>query len=143
MTAVVLDGLATAKAIKAELAERVVALKQRGVNPGLGTLLVGDDPGSHSYVSGKHRDCGQVGVESVRIDLPATASAADVRAAIRDLNDARDVTGYIVQLPLPVGIDANEMLELIDPAKDADGLHPTNLGRLVLGVGGEIGRAHV
>ncbi|MEN9748127.1 MAG: hypothetical protein RLZZ603_819 [Actinomycetota bacterium] len=138
MTAIRLDGLATAKAIKAELAERVVALKQQGIRPGLGTLLVGDDPGSHSYVAGKHRDCAEVGVESIRIDLPQTASAADVRAAIRDLNDAKDCTGYIVQLPLPFGIDTNEMLELIDPAKDADGLHPTNLGRLVLGVSGEL-----
>jgi len=138
MTAIRLDGLATAKAIKAELAERVIALKQAGINPGLGTLLVGDDPGSHSYVSGKHRDCAEVGVESIRIDLPNTASAADVRAAIRDLNESRECTGYIVQLPLPFGIDTNEMLELIDPAKDADGLHPTNLGRLVLGVSGEL-----
>jgi methylenetetrahydrofolate dehydrogenase (NADP+)/methenyltetrahydrofolate cyclohydrolase len=134
MTAIKLDGLAVAKAIKAELAERVVGLKQRGITPGLGTLLVGDDPGSHVYVSGKHRDCAEVGVHSVRIDLPNTASAADVRAAIRDLNSANDVTGYILQLPLPFGIDANEMLELIDPAKDADGLHPSNLGKLVLGV---------
>jgi methylenetetrahydrofolate dehydrogenase (NADP+)/methenyltetrahydrofolate cyclohydrolase len=134
MTAIKLDGLAVAKSIKAELAERVVALKQKGITPGLGTLLVGDDPGSHSYVAGKHRDCAQVGVHSVRIDLPNTASAADVRAAIRDLNNASDVTGYIVQLPLPFGIDANEMLELMDPSKDADGLHPANLGKLVLGV---------
>jgi methylenetetrahydrofolate dehydrogenase (NADP+)/methenyltetrahydrofolate cyclohydrolase len=134
MTAIKLDGLAVAKAIKAELAERVVGLKQRGITPGLGTLLVGDDPGSHVYVAGKHRDCAEVGVHSVRIDLPNTASAADVRAAIRDLNSANDVTGYILQLPLPFGIDANEMLELIDPAKDADGLHPINLGKLVLGV---------
>jgi methylenetetrahydrofolate dehydrogenase (NADP+)/methenyltetrahydrofolate cyclohydrolase len=138
LTAVKLDGLATAKAIKAELAERVVALKQQGKHAGLGTLLVGDDPGSHSYVGGKHRDCAEVGVESIRIDLPQTASAADVRAAIRELNEAKEVTGYIVQLPLPFGIDTNEMLELIDPAKDADGLHPTNLGRLVLGVSGEL-----
>jgi methylenetetrahydrofolate dehydrogenase (NADP+)/methenyltetrahydrofolate cyclohydrolase len=138
LTAVKLDGLATAKAIKAELATQVVELKQRGINPGLGTLLVGDDPGSHSYVSGKHRDCAEVGIHSIRIDLPASASAADVRAAIRDLNDAKDVTGYIVQLPLPIGIDTNEMLELIDPNKDADGLHPINLGRLVLGVSGEL-----
>jgi methylenetetrahydrofolate dehydrogenase (NADP+)/methenyltetrahydrofolate cyclohydrolase len=138
VTAIRLDGLATAKAIKAELAERVIALKQAGINPGLGTLLVGDDPGSHSYVSGKHRDCAEVGVESIRIDLPNSASAADVRAAIRDLNESRECTGYIVQLPLPFGIDTNEMLELIDPAKDADGLHPTNLGRLVLGVSGEL-----
>jgi methylenetetrahydrofolate dehydrogenase (NADP+)/methenyltetrahydrofolate cyclohydrolase len=99
---------------------------------------VGDDPGSHVYVAGKHRDCAEVGVHSVRIDLPNTASAADVRAAIRDLNSANDVTGYILQLPLPFGIDANEMLELIDPAKDADGLHPINLGKLVLGVNQEL-----
>ncbi|NDH64949.1 MAG: bifunctional methylenetetrahydrofolate dehydrogenase/methenyltetrahydrofolate cyclohydrolase [Microbacteriaceae bacterium] len=134
MTAIKIDGLAVAKTIKAELAERVVALKQRGINPGLGTLLVGDDAGSHTYVAGKHRDCAEVGVHSIRIDLPASASAADVRAAIRDLNDAKDVTGYIVQLPLPFGLDANEMLELMDPSKDADGLHPINLGKLVLGV---------
>ena len=138
MTAIKLDGLAVAKAIKAELAEKVVKLKQSGITPGLGTLLVGDDPGSHSYVAGKHRDCAQVGVNSIRIDLPNTATANDVRAAIKDLNDAKDVTGYIVQLPLPFGIDANEMLELIDPAKDADGLHPTNLGKLVLGVNQEL-----
>ena len=138
MTAIKLDGLATAKAIKAELAERVVHLKQQGIHAGLGTLLVGDDPGSHSYVSGKHRDCAQVGVESIRVDLPSTASAADVRAAIRELNEAKEVTGYIVQLPLPFGLNSNEMLELIDPEKDADGLHPTNLGKLVLGVSGEL-----
>ena len=138
MTAIKLDGLATAKAIKAELAERVVKLKQHDIHPGLGTLLVGDDPGSHSYVAGKHRDCAQVGVNSIRIDLPADASTNDIKAAIKDLNDAKDVTGYIVQLPLPFGIDTNEMLELIDPAKDADGLHPVNLGKLVLGVNTEI-----
>ena len=138
MTAVKLDGLATAKAIKAELAQQVVELKQRGINPGLGTLLVGDDPGSHKYVAGKHRDCAEIGMHSVRIDMKASSSAADIRAAIRDLNDARDVTGFILQLPLPLGIDSREMLELIDPDKDADGLHPINLGRLVLGVSGEI-----
>jgi methylenetetrahydrofolate dehydrogenase (NADP+)/methenyltetrahydrofolate cyclohydrolase len=138
VTAIRLDGLATAKAIKAELAERVIGLKQRGITPGLGTLLVGDDPGSHSYVAGKHRDCAEVGIDSIRIDLPNSASSADVRAAIRELNDSKECTGYIVQLPLPFGIDTNEMLELIDPAKDADGLHPTNLGRLVLGVSGEL-----
>ena len=138
MTAIKLDGLAAAKAIKAELAQQVVELKQRGINPGLGTLLVGDDPGSHKYVAGKHRDCAEIGMHSVRIDMKASSSAADIRAAIRDLNDARDVTGYIIQLPLPVGIDSLEMLELIDPAKDADGLHPINLGRLVLGVSGEL-----
>ena len=138
MTAIKLDGLATAKAIKAELADRVIHLKQKGITPGLGTLLVGDDPGSHSYVAGKHRDCAQVGVNSIRVDLPETASAADVRAAIRELNEAREVTGYIVQLPLPFGLNTNEMLELMDPNKDADGLHPINLGRLVLGVSGQL-----
>ncbi len=134
MTAIKIDGLAVAKTIKAELADRVVSLKQRGITPGLGTLLVGEDPGSHTYVAGKHRDCAEVGVHSIRIDLPNTATAADVRAAIKDLNSAKDVTGYIVQLPLPFGLDANEMLELMDPEKDADGLHPINLGKLVLGV---------
>ncbi len=132
MTAVILDGKAVAKTIKAELTQEVIELKKKGITPGLGTLLVGDDPGSHSYVSGKHRDCAEVGVHSVRIDLPANAKEADVRAAIKDLNDASDVTGYILQLPLPFGFNANEMLELIDPDKDADGLHPINLGRLVL-----------
>ena len=138
MTALILDGLATAKAIKTELAAEVVGLKARGINVGLGTILVGDDPGSLSYVSGKHRDCAEVGIESIRIDLPATASRADVQAAIKDLNQAKEVTGFIVQLPLPGGIDANEMLELIDPDKDADGLHPVNLGRLVMNTGGQI-----
>ena len=138
MTAQILDGLATARAIKAELTLDVQALKAKGVTPGLGTLLVGDDPGSHSYVAGKHRDCAQVGITSVRIDLPASASSADVVAAIRDLNSAPEVTGYIVQLPLPGGMDANQMLELIDPDKDADGLHPINLGKLVMNVSGEM-----
>jgi methylenetetrahydrofolate dehydrogenase (NADP+) / methenyltetrahydrofolate cyclohydrolase len=133
-----LDGLATAKAIKAELTQEVAKLRQKGITPGLGTLLVGDDPGSHSYVSGKHRDCAEVGINSIRIDLPATASKEDVMAAIKDLNEADDVTGYIVQLPLPSGMDSNAMLELIDPAKDADGLHPTNLGKLVMNVSGEM-----
>ena len=132
MTAVILDGKAVAQTIKAELKQEVIELKKKGITPGLGTLLVGDDPGSHSYVSGKHRDCAEVGVHSVRIDLPANAKEADVRAAIKDLNAASDVTGYILQLPLPFGFNANEMLELIDPDKDADGLHPINLGRLVL-----------
>ena len=132
MVAQILDGKAVAQAIKAELTQEVIELKKKGITPGLGTLLVGDDPGSHSYVSGKHRDCAEVGVHSVRIDLPANAKEADVRAAIKDLNDASDVTGYILQLPLPFGFNANEMLELIDPDKDADGLHPINLGRLVL-----------
>lgn len=138
MSAIKLDGLATAKAIKDELKERVIELKQRDVHPGLGTLLVGDDPGSHQYVGGKHRDCAEVGVNSIRIDLPTSASKNDIKAAIKDLNDAKDVTGYIIQLPLPMGIDTNEMLELIDPAKDADGLHPINLGKLVLGVNQEL-----
>jgi methylenetetrahydrofolate dehydrogenase (NADP+)/methenyltetrahydrofolate cyclohydrolase len=132
LTAVVLDGKAVAKEIKAELAKEVIELKQKGITPGLGTLLVGDDPGSHSYVAGKHRDCAEVGVHSVRIDLPANAKQADLMAAVRDLNEASDVTGYILQLPLPFGFDTNAMLEMIDPSKDADGLHPINLGRLVL-----------
>lgn len=138
MTAQRLDGVATAAQIKGELRDRISALKARGITPGLGTLLVGDDPGSRSYVAGKHRDCAEVGIESIRVDLPADASADDVRAAITALNENPAVTGYIVQLPLPKGIDENEMLGLIDPAKDADGLHPTNLGKLVLGVAGEL-----
>lgn len=138
MTAVKLDGLAVAKQIKLELAQQVTALKARGITPGLGTLLVGDDPGSLSYVAGKHRDCAEVGVNSIRIDLPASATEADVRKAIQDLNSAKEVTGYIVQLPLPAGMDSNRLLELIEPDKDADGLHPINLGRLVMNVSGEI-----
>lgn len=138
MTAVRLDGVATAAAVKSELAQRIATLKARGVVPGLGTLLVGEDPGSLSYVAGKHRDCAEVGIESIRVDLPATASTAEIEAAIFQLNANPAVTGYIIQLPLPAGIDENAMLELMDPDKDADGLHPTNLGRLVLGVGGEI-----
>ena len=136
MVAAVLDGVAAAAAVKAELAVRVAALADRGITPGLGTLLVGDDPGSHAYVAGKHRDCSEVGISSIRIDLPASASSADVRAAIADLNAATEVTGYIVQLPLPAGHDERAMLELMDPDKDADGLHPTNLGRLVMNVDG-------
>ncbi|MEI5584248.1 MULTISPECIES: bifunctional methylenetetrahydrofolate dehydrogenase/methenyltetrahydrofolate cyclohydrolase [unclassified Agromyces] len=138
MTAITLDGVATASAVKSELASRIAELRAHGVVPGLGTLLVGDDPASRSYVAGKHRDCAEVGIESIRVDLPRSASTADVRAAIRDLNSAREVTGYIMQLPLPTGHDENAMLELIDPDKDADGLHPTNLGRLVLGIEGEL-----
>jgi methylenetetrahydrofolate dehydrogenase (NADP+)/methenyltetrahydrofolate cyclohydrolase len=138
MTAVTLDGLAVAKQIKSELAQQVVSLRASGITPGLATLLVGDDPGSLAYVAGKHRDCAEVGVNSIRIDLPASATEADVRAAIKDLNAASEVTGYIVQLPLPKGMDANQLLELIDPAKDADGLHPVNLGRLVMNVSGNI-----
>ncbi len=138
MTARKLDGIATATAVKNELAVRIAALRERGIVPGLGTLLVGHDPGSLSYVAGKHRDCAEVGIESIRVDLPAMASADEVRAAIGALNANPAVTGYIVQLPLPAGLDENAMLELVDPNKDADGLHPTNLGRLVLGVGGTL-----
>jgi methylenetetrahydrofolate dehydrogenase (NADP+)/methenyltetrahydrofolate cyclohydrolase len=134
MSAVILDGKATAAKVKAQLAIKVAELKQKGVTPGLGTILVGDDPGSHSYVGGKHRDCQEVGIASIRIDLPASASQADVIAAIRELNNAKECTGYIVQLPLPKGLDSLAALELMDPEKDADGLHPTNLGRLVLGI---------
>ena len=129
----ILDGKALAAIIKADLRNRTEALKARGITPGLGTVLVGDDPGSLSYVAGKHRDCQEVGINSIRIDLPATAKQADVLAAIRDLNSAKECTGYIVQLPMPVGITAQTILEAIDPAKDADGLHPMNLGRLVSG----------
>jgi methylenetetrahydrofolate dehydrogenase (NADP+)/methenyltetrahydrofolate cyclohydrolase len=133
MGAQILDGKALAASIKQNLATRTAVLKARGITPGLGTVLVGDDPGSHSYVAGKHRDCQEVGVESIRVDLPATATQTDVLAAIRDLNNAKECTGYIVQLPLPRGIDTQIILEAIDPAKDADGLHPMNLGRLVAG----------
>jgi methylenetetrahydrofolate dehydrogenase (NADP+)/methenyltetrahydrofolate cyclohydrolase len=134
VTATILDGKAAAADIKADLATRVAALRERGVVPGLGTVLVGDDPGSLAYVAGKHRDCAEVGITSIRRDLPATASQADVEAVVDELNADPACTGYIVQLPLPRGHDANAVLERIDPAKDADGLHPTNLGRLVLGV---------
>ena len=137
MTAISLDGLATAAQIKKELTVEVEKLRTQGKTPGLGTLLVGDDPGSHSYVGGKHRDCAEVGIESIRIDLPASATEADVRTAIADLNSASEVTGYIVQLPLPFGMDANQMLGLIDPKKDADGLHPENLGKLVMNTSGK------
>ena len=133
MTAQKLDGTATAKAIKGELAERVAKLRERGVVPGLGTVLVGSDPGSTWYVNGKHKDCAEVGIESLREDLPETASQDDILGAVRRLNDNPACTGYIVQLPLPKGIDENAVLGEIDPAKDADGLHPTNLGWLVLG----------
>ena len=133
MSAQILDGKALAASIKKDLALRTSALKSGGVTPGLGTVLVGDDPGSHSYVGGKHRDCQEVGINSIRIDLPATATQADVLAAIKDLNAAKECTGYIVQLPLPKSINTQVILEAIDPDKDADGLHPLNLGRLVAG----------
>ena len=133
MSAVILDGKALAASIKKDLTARTSALKASGKVPGLGTILVGDDPGSHSYVSGKHRDCKEVGITSLRVDLPASASQSDVLAAIKDLNSAAECTGYIVQLPLPKAINTQMILEAIDPAKDADGLHPMNLGRLVAG----------
>ncbi|MFW6092235.1 MAG: bifunctional methylenetetrahydrofolate dehydrogenase/methenyltetrahydrofolate cyclohydrolase [Actinomycetota bacterium] len=132
MSVTILDGKATAAAIKAELTERVDALRSRGVTPGLGTVLVGDDPGSHAYVAGKHRDCAEVGIESIRRDLPATAGQAEVEAAVAELNADPACTGFLVQLPLPGGLDDQPVLEAVDPAKDADGLHPVNLGRLVM-----------
>lgn len=134
MTAQILDGTATAATIKTELTQRVAALGARGVTPGLGTLLVGDDPGSKWYVAGKHRDCAEVGISSIQEELPADATQEDIEAAVRRLNENPACTGFIVQLPLPRGIDTHRVLELIDPDKDADGLHPTNLGRLVLRV---------
>lgn len=133
MTATILDGKATAAKVKADLANRVAALKAKGVNPGLGTILVGDDPGSHAYVGGKHKDCQEVGIASIRVDLPASSTEADVLKAVNELNNDQNCTGYIVQLPLPKGIDTNKVLEAMSPEKDADGLHPVNLGRLVLG----------
>ncbi|PRZ35207.1 methylenetetrahydrofolate dehydrogenase (NADP+)/methenyltetrahydrofolate cyclohydrolase [Antricoccus suffuscus] len=134
MSATILDGKATATAIKEELKSRVARLREQGIAPGLGTVLVGDDPGSRSYVAGKHRDCEQVGITSIRRDLPATATQGEVETAIAELNADPACTGYIVQLPLPKGLDGEAALELIDPLKDADGLHPVSLGRLVLGV---------
>lgn len=133
MNAQILDGKALAASIKGDLTRRTTTLRSAGKVPGLGTILVGDDPGSHSYVGGKHRDCHEVGISSIRIDLPATAKQSDVLAAVKDLNTAAECTGYIVQLPLPHEINTQEILEAIDPAKDADGLHPINLGRLVAG----------
>ncbi|MGN6575795.1 MAG: bifunctional methylenetetrahydrofolate dehydrogenase/methenyltetrahydrofolate cyclohydrolase [Nocardioides sp.] len=133
MTAQILDGTKTAAAIKTELTERVAKLREQGVLPGLGTVLVGDDPGSRWYVNGKHKDCAEVGINSLRVDLPATASQEEVEAAVDELNANPECTGYIVQLPLPKHMDENAVLGRIDPHKDADGLHPTNLGWLVLG----------
>jgi len=133
MSAQILDGKALASAVKAELAIRVQALKTHGVTPGLGTILVGDDPGSLLYVDGKHRDCKEVGINSIRFDLPSTATEKDVLAVVNELNSSKECTGYIVQLPLTNGINTQRVLEAIDPRKDADGLHPTNLGRLVAG----------
>ena len=138
MSAVILDGKATAQTIKNNLAQRVSALKAKGINPGLGTILVGDDAGSHAYVNGKHKDCAEVGISSIRIDLPKTATQTDVMNAITQLNNDANCTGFIVQLPLPKGLDGNLALEAMDPDKDADGLHPTNLGKLVLGQNGPL-----
>jgi methylenetetrahydrofolate dehydrogenase (NADP+)/methenyltetrahydrofolate cyclohydrolase len=138
MTAVTLDGRATAAAIKAELKERVAGLAAEGRVPGLGTVLVGDDPGSRAYVNGKHRDSLEVGIASIRRDLPADASQAQVEAVVDELNANPECTGYLVQLPLPPGLDALEILHRVDPAKDADGLHPVNLGKLVLGEPGPL-----
>ncbi|SDX50902.1 methenyltetrahydrofolate cyclohydrolase /5,10-methylenetetrahydrofolate dehydrogenase (NADP+) [Modestobacter sp. DSM 44400] len=134
VAATTLDGKATAAAIRAELTERVATLAAAGRRPGLGTLLVGDDPGSRWYVSAKHKDCAQVGIASIQRELPATADLADVLAIVDELNADPECTGYIVQLPLPRGLDESVVLERMEPAKDADGLHPVNLGRLVLGV---------
>ena len=134
MTATVLDGRATSAAIRSELKERVTALRARGVVPGLGTVLVGDDPGSKSYVGGKHRDCAEVGITSIARELPETATQADVLAVVEELNADPACTGFIVQLPLPRGLDSGAVLAAMSPSKDADGLHPTNLGKLVLGV---------
>ncbi|TYL51932.1 bifunctional methylenetetrahydrofolate dehydrogenase/methenyltetrahydrofolate cyclohydrolase [Nocardioides sp. BGMRC 2183] len=133
MTAQKLDGSATAAAIKDELRVRVAALREQGITPGLGTVLVGDDPGSRWYVNGKHKDCAEVGIASIRVDLPETATQEEIEEAVASLNADPACTGYIVQLPLPRGRDENRVLGLIDPSKDADGLHPTNLGWLVLG----------
>lgn len=133
-----LDGVQAAAAIKRELTARVAVLAAKGVVPGLATVLVGDDPGSSLYVAGKHRDCAQVGIASLRVDLPGSASQAQLEDALAGLNENPACTGYIVQLPLPAHLDEQRVLELIDPGKDADGLHPQNLGRLVLRPSGRI-----
>ena len=138
MTAQILDGKAVAAQIRADLALRTAALAARGMMPGLGTVLVGDDPGSQAYVNGKHRDCAQVGIASIRRHLPADATQAQVETVVDELNADPDCTGYIVQLPLPAGLDGHAVLHRMDPAKDADGLHPVNLGQLVLGEPGPL-----
>ncbi|CAA9261041.1 MAG: Methenyltetrahydrofolate cyclohydrolase / Methylenetetrahydrofolate dehydrogenase (NADP+) [uncultured Blastococcus sp.] len=138
MPATILDGKATAASIRGELTERVAALTAAGHRPGLGTLLVGDDPASRWYVNAKHSDCAQVGIASIQRELPATATEADVLAVVEELNADPECTGYIVQLPLPKGIGESTILEAMDPAKDADGLHPVSLGRLVLNVPGAL-----
>jgi methylenetetrahydrofolate dehydrogenase (NADP+)/methenyltetrahydrofolate cyclohydrolase len=136
MTAKILDGTATLRTIKAELAIRVAALRERGTTPGLGTVLVGDDPGSHWYVGAKHQDCASIGITSIRRDLPATASQAEVEAVIDELNADPACTGFLVQQP--TGLDEFALLSRVDPAKDVDGLHPMNLGKLVLGKRGPL-----
>ena len=136
--AVRIDGNRVAREIRQELGPRVEALRAHGVRPGLGTILVGEDAGSHSYVAGKHRDCAEVGIDSIRIELPETASQAEVEFAVRRLNADPNCTGFIVQLPLPKHLDTHRVLQLIDPDKDADGLHPANLGKLVLGIPGPL-----
>ena len=136
MTARILDGTASLRTIKAELAERVAALKERGITPGLGTVLVGDDPGSHWYVGAKHQDCASIGITSIRRDLPATATQAEVEAVIDELNADPACTGFLVQQP--TGLDEFALLSRVDPAKDCDGLHPVNLGKLVLGESGPL-----
>ncbi|MGO1383560.1 MAG: bifunctional methylenetetrahydrofolate dehydrogenase/methenyltetrahydrofolate cyclohydrolase [Arachnia sp.] len=138
MTATKMAGVPVARHIKALLKERVSRLSEVGVVPGLATVLVGDDPGSHSYVAGKHRDCAEVGIQSIRVDMPADTSAEDLAARLDALNRDPACTGYIVQLPLPKHLDDNWALSLVDPEKDADGLHPVNLGRLVLGIPGAL-----
>ena len=138
MTAQILDGKALAGTIKAELKERVAALAERGITPGLGTVLVGDDPGSRSYVRGKHRDCAEVGIASIQVELPASVSEAELHAKIAELNADPACTGYLIQLPLPGSLDEFAALLAVDPDKDVDGLHPTNLGRLVLGAPGPL-----
>jgi methylenetetrahydrofolate dehydrogenase (NADP+)/methenyltetrahydrofolate cyclohydrolase len=133
-----IDGTRIAAEIKEQLADRVRLLHAQDLRPGLGTIIVGDDPGSRKYVAGKHRDCAEVGIASIRVELPSTATQAEVEAAVRDLNDDPACTGFIVQLPLPAHLDMHRVLELIEPGKDADGLHPTNLGKLVLGMDGPL-----
>ena len=136
MTAQILDGKAALASIKVELSARVAALKERGITPGLGTVLVGDDPGSRWYVGAKHRDCAEIGITSIRRDLPADSSLEDVLGVVRELNEDPACTGFLVQQP--TGLDENAILSAVDPDKDVDGLHPVNLGRLVLGVQGSL-----
>lgn len=136
--AVKIDGKMVSAQIKANLAERVAALKEQGVNPGLGTILVGSDAGSVKYVAGKHADCAEIGVNSIKKELPADATFEQIAEVVQELNADPACTGYIVQLPLPKGVDENAIIDLIDPKKDADGMHPYNLGELVLHARGEI-----